>query len=103
MGFWNHSDRMKLQISRHSLDMLRDPLDVRNYAETDDGGSLDRASVEEIVRECLGHDGVVMRREISMSDWDDEDLSYDQILHATLDAYCAFEIGKRYGLWRYTD
>ena len=22
MGFWNHSDRMKLQISRHSLDML---------------------------------------------------------------------------------
>ncbi|XP_054820540.1 uncharacterized protein LOC129319481 [Prosopis cineraria] len=100
VGFWNHSDRTKLAISKHHLHMLKDPLDIREYVETDDGESLHRASVEEIVRECLGIDGVRVRPEISMSDWDVMYLSSEQVLQATLDAHCAFMIGKNIGAWR---
>ncbi|XP_028753568.1 uncharacterized protein LOC114713145 [Neltuma alba] len=102
VGFWNHSDRLKLAISKHRLNMLRNPLDIREYVVTDDGESLQGASVEEIVREYLGIDGVRMRKEISMSDWGDESLSDEQVLQVTLDAHCAFEIGKNIRAWRFT-
>ncbi|KAI4335003.1 hypothetical protein L6164_013692 [Bauhinia variegata] len=100
VGFYNHSDRLKLMISKHRLEMARDPLDLRFYAESEDEESLKFASVEEIVKECLGFDGVRLRREISMSNWDVEFLSDDQVLQACLDAHCAFEIGKNIGAWR---
>ncbi|KAJ7955260.1 Werner syndrome-like exonuclease-like protein [Quillaja saponaria] len=99
VGFWNSSDARKLMHSDHELEMWRDPLDLRYYVETDDGDSLVRASTEEIVEECLGFEGVRLEREISMSDWDDEYLSDDQVLQACLDAHCAFLIGKNCNAW----
>ncbi|KAI4344764.1 hypothetical protein L6164_011955 [Bauhinia variegata] len=100
VGFHNHSDRQKLLISKHRLEMVKNPLDLRLSVESqDDEIDLTSASVEKIVKECLGFDGVSLRREISMSDWDDEVLSNDQVLQACLDAHCAFEIGKNIKAW----
>lgn len=101
VGFWNHSDRWKLQISEHRLQMLRDPLDMRKYAQTDDGESLETASIERIVEEHLGIPGVPFSREISMSDWGDVNLSHEQVLQVTLDAHYAFEIGKDIRAWTF--
>ncbi|KAK4257877.1 hypothetical protein QN277_007408 [Acacia crassicarpa] len=100
VGFWNHSDRWKLQISKHRLQMLRDPLDMRKYAQTDDGESLETATIERIVEEHLGIPGVPISREIRMSDWDDIYLSNEQVLQVTLDAHCVFDIGKNIRAWR---
>lgn len=102
VGFWNHSDRRRLEISEYDLQMLRDPLDLRIYAETNDGESLAKAPVEEIIEECLGYSGVELKRQVSLSDWDDEFLSDDQVLQATLDARCAFLIGKNIKAWRFS-
>ena len=81
--------------------MVRDPLDLRRYAKTEDGDDLTQASVEEIVEKCLGFD-VEQRSEISMSDWNDEYLSDDQIAYATIDARCAFLIGRKSRAWERT-
>ncbi|KAI9081157.1 hypothetical protein K1719_036916 [Acacia pycnantha] len=43
--------------------------------------------MERIVEEYLGVRGVPISREISMSNWDDEYLSDDQVLQITLDAH----------------
>ena len=34
--------------------MVRDPLDLRRYAKTEDGDDLTQALVEEIIEKCLG-------------------------------------------------
>ncbi|KAI4357100.1 hypothetical protein L6164_001069 [Bauhinia variegata] len=96
-SFYIHSDRLKLLISNHRLEMARDPLDLRFYVESEDEESLKFALVEEIVKECLGFDGVRLRREISMSNWDVEFLNDDQVLQARLNGHCTFEIGKNIG------
>lgn len=98
VGIWNGSDEKKLQMSEHELRLHR-LLDLRRYISTDYGGSLARASVERIVEECLGYEGVRLEKDISMSDWGNEDLSYEQILQACVDAYVAFEIGKNLRAW----
>ncbi|XP_020221067.1 Werner Syndrome-like exonuclease [Cajanus cajan] len=102
VGFWNHSDRRKLESSEHCLEMWRDPLDLRLWAETvddDDDESLARASVEVIIEKCLDYE-VEQRSEISMSDWDRKYLSHDQVVYATVDAHCAFLIGRNSRLWK---
>ncbi|KAG5105287.1 hypothetical protein JHK82_042257 [Glycine max] len=101
VGFWNHLDRRKLESSEHGLEMVRDPLDLRRYAKTEDGDDLTQASVEEIVEKCLGFE-VEQRSEISMSNWNDEYLSDDQIAYATIDARCAFLIGRKSRAWERT-
>ncbi|XP_027338270.1 exonuclease mut-7 homolog [Abrus precatorius] len=98
VGFWNHSDRRKLAISKHCLDMLKDPLDLRLYAETEDDEDLTRASVEEIAEKCLGFE-VEQRREISTSYWYEQCLSDDQVVYAAVDAYCAFLLGRNIRAW----
>nr|KYP62516.1 hypothetical protein KK1_017053 [Cajanus cajan] len=82
--------------------MWRDPLDLRLWAETvddDDDESLARASVEVIIEKCLDYE-VEQRSEISMSDWDRKYLSHDQVVYATVDAHCAFLIGRNSRLWK---
>ncbi|GAU50476.1 hypothetical protein TSUD_409610 [Trifolium subterraneum] len=104
VGFWNHSDRQKLETSEYQFEMYRDPLDLRLCAEAeyeDDDDDLARASVNEIVEKCLGYE-VEQRKEISMSDWSDEVLSDEQVIYASVDAYCAFRIGKNVKAWKYT-
>ncbi|CAJ1963137.1 unnamed protein product [Sphenostylis stenocarpa] len=100
VGFWNRSDRRKLEYSEHSLDMSSDPLDLRYFAETETDESLVKDSVEKIVQKCLGYE-VQQRREISMSDWDRKHLSDDQVAYATVDAYCAFLVGRNSRVWNH--
>lgn len=106
VGFWNHSDRRKLEkSSKHRFDLFRDPLDLRLHAEVldEDDDDLARASVPEIVEKCLGYEVEdELRSEIGRSDWDDEDLSDKQVVYASVDAYCAFRIGKNIKAWRLT-
>ncbi|CAH9133832.1 unnamed protein product [Cuscuta epithymum] len=99
VGIWNGSDQKKLEME-HGLDIHR-LLDLRRYVETDEGDSLLTASVEAIVSECLGFEGVYLDQAISMSRWDAHHLSWEQVLQATVKAYVAFEIGKNQGAWRY--
>lgn len=96
-----------MEESEHQFDLYRDPLDLRHYAEAldevDDEG-LARASVPEIVEKCLGFDVKdELSGEIGRSDWNDEDLSREQVVYASVDAYCAFLIGKNIKAWRFTE
>ncbi|KAG5011704.1 hypothetical protein JHK82_023896 [Glycine max] len=95
VGFWNHSDRLKLACSEHELEMAMDPLDLRLCFE-----SLTRDSVETIVAKCLGY-RVPQRRDISVSAWYVEYLSNDQVAYATVDAFCAFLIGRNIRAWQF--
>ncbi|KAL2341652.1 hypothetical protein Fmac_009592 [Flemingia macrophylla] len=95
VGFWNNSDRQRLQDSQHHLLMRRDPVDLRLCFQ-----GLNQASVEEIVAACLGY-RVSQRNDISRSEWNDLDLSDDQVAYATVDAHCAFLIGRNLSAWRY--
>ncbi|WJX23375.1 hypothetical protein P8452_12585 [Trifolium repens] len=103
VGFWNHSDRRKLESSVDEIKMYRDPLDLRLYAEADedDDENLARASVDEIVKKCLGYE-IELSGEIGRSDWDDKVLSDEQVVYASVDAYCAFQIGKNVKAWKYS-
>ncbi|XP_057470537.1 uncharacterized protein LOC130759434 [Actinidia eriantha] len=99
IGMWNHSDAKSLMNSKHELYMLREPLDLRLYAVSKSTGrSLTQESRETIVKECLGED-VGFDRWISRSEWDDEELSLNQILQACVEAYSSFEIGKDLRAW----
>ncbi|MED6212205.1 hypothetical protein PIB30_080979, partial [Stylosanthes scabra] len=99
-GFWNHSDRRKLEISWLGLMMRTDPVDLRLCTESNGGWSLKRASVNTIVEECLGF-AVDQRKEISLSDWSEEFLSYEQVEYATVDAHCAFLIARDIEVWNF--
>jgi hypothetical protein len=98
VGFWNHSDRRKLESSEHELEMFDDPIDLRYYTEDLCDEDLAGASVDEIVEKCVGYE-VEQKREISMSDWCDEYLSDEQVSYACVDAYCAFLMGKNISAW----
>ncbi|GAU50477.1 hypothetical protein TSUD_409620 [Trifolium subterraneum] len=104
VGFWNNSDRRKLESSDHDLKMEEDPLDMRHYAvakDPADNENLRRASVNEIVEKCLGYE-IEQSGEIARSDWNVNVLSDEQVVYASVDAYCAFCIGKNVRIWRFT-
>lgn len=94
-------------MSKHGFDLYRDPLDLRHYAEAldeDDDEDLARSSVPLIVEKCLGYDVEdELSGEIGRSNWNDEDLSHKQVVYASVDAYCAFLIGKNIKAWRFTE
>nr|KYP62514.1 hypothetical protein KK1_017051 [Cajanus cajan] len=75
--------------------MRRDPLDLRHCFR-----GLSQASVEEIVEKRLGY-RVTQWSDVSMSDWYDKYLSNDQVAYATVDAHCAFLIGRDIGAWEF--
>ncbi|CAJ2662534.1 unnamed protein product [Trifolium pratense] len=101
VGFWNHSDRQKLESSEYQFEMYRDPLDLRHYAELEyEDENLARASVDEIVEKCLGYE-IEQSGEIARSYWDNKVLSNEQVVYASVDAYCAFRIGKNVRAWKY--
>ncbi|KAK4257881.1 hypothetical protein QN277_007412 [Acacia crassicarpa] len=79
VGLWNDRDRWKLQISRHNLRMLWDPVDMMNYVP----GYL------------WNTPGVPISRDILMSDWSNyADLTPNQVLQVTLDAHFAVFIWR---------
>ncbi|XP_061350307.1 uncharacterized protein LOC133295483 [Gastrolobium bilobum] len=89
VGFWNSLDRNKLESSEHRLRMYEDPIDLRRHV----GEDLRQASVRDIVEDVLGYE-VERGTEISRSNWGKVILSHKQVRYATVDAYCAFLIGK---------
>lgn len=94
VGIWNHSDARKLLHSDHELEMGLDPVDLRLHAESRYGGrSLYRESRETIVREYLGVD-VGFNQWVGRSDWAEYDLNLDQVVYASLDAYCSSLVGN---------
>ncbi|KAF5738777.1 hypothetical protein HS088_TW13G01678 [Tripterygium wilfordii] len=98
VGFWNSMDARKLRDSWHDL-QVHSLLDLRKHVKTDFGESLAGASVEKIVKEFLGFDGVRLDREISMSYWNAYELTHKQVLQACVDAHVAFLIGKNIRAW----
>ncbi|XP_050214064.1 uncharacterized protein LOC126665336 [Mercurialis annua] len=98
VGIHNGSDEVMLMRSDHALQIHR-LLDLRRYVESEDGESLVQASVERIVEERLGYYGVGLDHDISMSEWDNNVLSDDQVLQACVKAHVAFRIGKDLRAW----
>ncbi|XP_074281525.1 uncharacterized protein LOC141606337 [Silene latifolia] len=97
VGIWNSQDAAKLRESRHRLEMEAGmPIDLRHHAEDDDGRRLYRATIAEIAEEVLGID-IERSHEIAMSDWEDEELNYDQVQQAAVDAFVAYAVGMRVG------
>ncbi|CAI0441873.1 unnamed protein product [Linum tenue] len=92
VGLWNGSDQRKLYESEHVVG-IHDLLDLRKYAEADDGRSLRGASAEEIVRKVLGYEGVRLEKEISLSDWGRRDLERDQVMQACVVLMLTFLFG----------
>ncbi|CAA7060843.1 unnamed protein product [Microthlaspi erraticum] len=97
VGVWNSQDKKKLAMCRLKLEIWR-LLDIRHYLVAKEN-RICTCSFEMIVKARLGHEGVRLEKEISMSDWDDEYLSHDQILQAAVDSYVSFRIGANMGLW----
>ncbi|CAA7060852.1 unnamed protein product [Microthlaspi erraticum] len=97
VGVWNSQDKEKLAMCRHKLEIWR-LLDMRHYM-VDEEDRICTCSFEKIVKACLGHEGVRLEKRISMSDWDDEFLSHDQILQAAVDSYVCSKIGANMRLW----
>lgn len=62
------------------------------------GESLHLSPIEIIVEKCLGLD-VKFDREISRSDWNNYNLSREQILQACVDAHVSFLLGKDLKAW----
>ncbi|XP_004486581.1 uncharacterized protein [Cicer arietinum] len=94
VGFWNHTDRWKLERSVHRLHLLREPVDLRHPAGDLWDENLRYASMRDIVWSVLGYD-VTQRQGIGMSDWSAEHLDMDQIASAAIKAFCARLIGVR--------
>lgn len=95
VGVWNSQDKDKLERFHHQLDIWR-LLDIRHYLPT----WLRTSSVEEIVKECLGHEGVRKDKELCMSDWGVRKLSHDQIVLASHDVYVCCKLGVNNRLWK---
>ncbi|CAA7016230.1 unnamed protein product [Microthlaspi erraticum] len=98
VGVWNNQDARKLEISTHRLKTV-ELLDIRHYVEDSEGYSLKRCSFEKIVEACMGYRGVRLDPRISMSDWGVYDLSHEQILQASVDAYVCCKLGVWESLW----
>ncbi|KAL9291139.1 putative 3'-5' exonuclease domain, ribonuclease H-like superfamily [Arabidopsis thaliana] len=100
VGFWNSQDAGKLKRSRHRLE-IAELLDLRNHVVDSRGRGLKGCSFEVVVGECLGYRGVRLEKAIGMSDWSVYDLSYDQILQASIDVYVCSKLGFRNRLWEF--
>ncbi|CAE5967001.1 unnamed protein product [Arabidopsis arenosa] len=99
VGVWNSQDAGKLERSRHQLE-IAELLDLRKYVSDSTGRRTMRGcSFEEIVEENLGHQGVRLDPQVSMSDWRVYDLGYDQILQASIDVYACCQLAILDHLW----
>lgn len=75
-------------------------LDMRHYAFSKRTGErLNRSSRETIMGEYLGY-YMQFDREISRSNWDNYNLSLEQIMQAYVDALVSFLIGNDLFFWK---
>ncbi|KAG7624950.1 Ribonuclease H-like superfamily [Arabidopsis thaliana x Arabidopsis arenosa] len=99
VGIWNSQDAGKLERSRHQLE-IAELMDLREFVSDSSGRrSMYNYSLEKIVEENLGYPGVRLDREVSMSDWRVYNLSYDQILQASIDVYACCSLAILDHLW----
>ncbi|KAL5161562.1 Endoplasmic reticulum oxidoreductin-2 [Glycine soja] len=94
------------------LEMVRDPLDLRRYAKTEDGDDLTQALVEEIIEKCLGFE--VEQRSLVIGYWSCSYHSYQELcqeekilyklisgLHSSISIHIAFDylLDEATNLW----
>ncbi|RZC02511.1 Endoplasmic reticulum oxidoreductin-2 isoform B [Glycine soja] len=92
--------------------MVRDPLDLRRYAKTEDGDDLTQALVEEIIEKCLGFE--VEQRSLVIGYWSCSYHSYQELcqeekilyklisgLHSSISIHIAFDylLDEATNLW----
>ncbi|XP_010418894.1 PREDICTED: uncharacterized protein LOC104704518 [Camelina sativa] len=98
-GVWNSQDAKRLRRSKHKL-KTAELLDLRKLVVDSRGRqSLNGRKFEVIVEEGLGYPGVGRYRRESMSNWSVRNLSNDQIMQASVDAYCCFKLGVQVGTY----
>ncbi|KAJ4968762.1 hypothetical protein NE237_015463 [Protea cynaroides] len=80
-------------LEDHELNVLN-TVDLRSLAATKlSMPELKKSGLKELTREVLGKE-IGKPRKVTMSRWDAEWLSYDQVQYAVLDAFLSFQIGK---------
>ncbi|XP_042521149.1 Werner Syndrome-like exonuclease [Macadamia integrifolia] len=80
-------------LEDHELNVLN-TLDLSSLAATRlSMPELRSSGLKELTREVLGKE-IGKPRKVTMSRWDAEWLTYDQVQYACLDAFLSFEIGK---------
>ncbi|XP_047945373.1 exonuclease 3'-5' domain-containing protein 2-like [Salvia hispanica] len=97
VGLWNHSDEAMLMRSEHAL-QVRQLLDVRNAARDLRGCRLG-ASMGELAEEILGIYGMEKDNEVGRSDWEDEDLTWEQVEYACHDVFLSFLMALKLSVW----
>ncbi|PIA61007.1 hypothetical protein AQUCO_00300495v1 [Aquilegia coerulea] len=95
VGIWNHSDERRLLESDHKLALSSTPKDLRySVADRYDEPELRGASMETLVSRFFGYDGLRKDPNVSMSNWNADWLTDEQVLYAAVDAYVSFQMGK---------
>ncbi|XP_006299142.2 uncharacterized protein LOC17891975 [Capsella rubella] len=99
VGVRNYQDAKKLKGSRHQLEIVRLLELIEHVVDSRGRKCLKGCSFGVIVEENLGYQGLGLDSEVSRSNWSVENLSYDQIFQASIDAYCSFKLGVLDHLW----
>ncbi|PIA61006.1 hypothetical protein AQUCO_00300495v1 [Aquilegia coerulea] len=89
---WNpYSD----EPADHKLALSSTPKDLRySVADRYDEPELRGASMETLVSRFFGYDGLRKDPNVSMSNWNADWLTDEQVLYAAVDAYVSFQMGK---------
>ncbi|MCL7045487.1 hypothetical protein MKW94_017000 [Papaver nudicaule] len=95
VGIWNYSDNSNLLNSKHQLSVSK-LINLSNYRTENHPSS---GSMENLVRDHLGFEGVRKDERIGRSNWNAKYLSCDQVEYPTVDAHASFEIGKKVRAW----
>lgn len=92
VGVGIHADVQKLQAD-YDLDVTN-AVDLAQLA-ADEMGSPDlrNAGLKGLAKAVLDLD-IDKPRDVTMSGWDNQRLSYDQVIYACIDAFVSFEIGR---------
>ncbi|KAK1429414.1 hypothetical protein QVD17_11623 [Tagetes erecta] len=99
VGVGIEQDKQKL-IRDHSLEVTKTK-DLREMAAYElSDRDLCYAGLKKLTKVILGKDGGYKKElNVTMSDWDRNRLSKEQVLYACLDAYVSFEIGRQLQSW----
>ncbi|XP_057787674.1 uncharacterized protein LOC131004931 [Salvia miltiorrhiza] len=101
VGFSNHSDAAMLMRSPHGLEVGR-LVDVRRVAH-DLRCCRAGASMGELAEEILGMHGMEKDYGVGRSDWDDEELTMDQVNYACHDVFLACLMANELKVWNWED
>lgn len=98
-GVWNYMDAAMLWESRHRL-VVRQLVDLRDVAR-DRWGCDRNASMGKLVSEILGMEGMEGDEAVLRSNWEAEELTFDQVKYACCDAYLSHRMAIELEVWRW--